>query len=115
MKNSLLLITALFISGMAYSQSPNYDDLKILYADANYEKLAKVAAGYTEKDKTKKDIAPYIWLSKGLYKISLSGTENLKTRIKMRSNIYRKELNMTSNTMKGQQLQSIKSLSINFN
>tara|TARA_B110000503_G_C7030420_1_gene363755 strand:- start:3 stop:737 length:735 start_codon:yes stop_codon:yes gene_type:complete len=78
MKNSLLLITALFISGLAYSQSPNYDDLKILYADANYEKLAKVAAGYTEKDKTKKEIPPYIWLSKGLYKISLSGTDNEK-------------------------------------
>ena len=78
MKNSLLLIAALFISALSYSQSPNYDDLKILYADANYEKLAKVAAGYTEKDKTKKDILPYIWLSKGLYKISLSGTDNEK-------------------------------------
>ncbi|HIP31285.1 MAG TPA: hypothetical protein EYG86_00840 [Crocinitomicaceae bacterium] len=78
MKNILTILSFLFIASLSYGQSPTYDDLKILYADANYEKLAKVASGYTEKDKTKKDILPYIWLSKGLYKISLSGTDNEK-------------------------------------
>lgn len=73
MKNILTLLSFMYLSTLAFGQRPNYDDLKILYADANYEKLAKVAASYTEKDKTKKDILPYIWLSKGLYKISLSG------------------------------------------
>lgn len=76
MKNVLTLLCLLFITQLSFSQSPKYDDLKILYADANYEKLAKVASGYTENDKTKKDVLPYIWLAKGLYKVSLSGTDN---------------------------------------
>lgn len=78
MKNLLTIISIIFIANLSYSQPPNYDDLKILYADANYEKLAKVASGYTESDKTSKDILPYIWLSKGLYKVSLSGTDDDK-------------------------------------
>jgi len=78
MKYLFTLSFIAFISMIAYSQPPKYDDLKILYADANYEKLAKVAANYTEKDKTKKHVLPYIWLSKGLYKVSLSGTSNEK-------------------------------------
>ena len=56
MKNVLTLLCLLFITQLSFSQSPKYDDLKILYADANYEKLAKVASGYTENDKTKKDV-----------------------------------------------------------
>ena len=76
MKNVLTLLCLLFVTQIAFSQAPRYDDLKILYADANYEKLAKVASGYTENDKTKKDVLPYIWLAKGLYKVSLSGTDN---------------------------------------
>lgn len=78
MKNILTLICLALVALTANAQAPNYDDLKILYADANYEKLAKVASGYTENDKTKKDVLPYIWLSKGLYKISLSGSDNDK-------------------------------------
>lgn len=76
MKNILTLLSFLYLSTLAFGQAPSYDDLKILYADANYEKLAKVAASYTEKDKSSKDVLPYIWLSKGLYKISLSGNSN---------------------------------------
>ncbi len=76
MKNVLTLLCLLFITQISFSQAPKYDDLKILYADANYEKLAKVASGYTENDKTKKHVLPYIWLAKGLYKVSLSGTDN---------------------------------------
>lgn len=60
------------------AQPPKYDDLKILYADANYEKLTKVAEGYTLKDDLKKDALPFLWLAKGLYKISLSGTDDEK-------------------------------------
>lgn len=68
----------MYLSTLAFGQAPNYDDLKILYADANYEKLAKVAIGYTEKDKTKKHVPPYIWLAKGLHKISMSGNPDPK-------------------------------------
>ncbi len=49
-----------------------YNDLKILYADGNYEKLVKEAEKYTASDKTKSDPIPYIWLARGLYKISTS-------------------------------------------
>ena len=78
MKHLLTIISLIFIANFSYSQPPKYDDLKILYADANYEKLSKVASGYTESDKTSKDVLPYIWLSKGLYKVSLSGTDDEK-------------------------------------
>jgi len=78
MKNFLASICFLFISFLSFAQPPQYDDLKVLFADGNYEKLAKVASGYTESDKTTKDILPYIWLAKGLYKISLSGTDDEK-------------------------------------
>lgn len=63
---------------VATAQAPDFDDLKILYADANYEKLIKVAENYTMKDELKKDPIPFIWLGKGLYKISLSGTDDEK-------------------------------------
>ena len=76
MKNILTILSALFLTFLSYGQSPGYDDLKILYADANYEKLVKVADKYTLDDKTKKDVLPYIWAAKGLYKISLSGTDD---------------------------------------
>ncbi|GAB5418148.1 MAG: hypothetical protein Crog4KO_32280 [Crocinitomicaceae bacterium] len=60
---------------MAVAQD-DYNDLRILYADGDYEKLTKKAEGYTTNDKTKYDPVPYIWLAKGLYKISLSGTDD---------------------------------------
>ncbi len=76
MKQFIAVFSFLMLSVMAYSQSPEYKDLRILYADANYEKLVQQAEKYTLKDKTKKDTPPYFWLAKGLYKISLSGTDD---------------------------------------
>jgi len=78
MKNILTIFSLLFLTNLALAQPPKYDDLKILYADANYEKLTKVAEKYVTNDKTKKHSLPYIWLSKALYKISLSGTTDEK-------------------------------------
>lgn len=78
MKTLLSLLFIAVLSNLSMAQAPEYDDLKVLYADANYEKLAKVAGNYTENDKTSKDILPYIWLGKGLYKISLAGTDDEK-------------------------------------
>lgn len=78
MKRLLSIISVLLVGNLAMAQAPDYDDLKILYADANYEKLVKVAEAYTLKDKSKKDVLPYIWAAKGLYKISLSGTTDEK-------------------------------------
>lgn len=81
---TLFTILGIVLTSNLWAQAPNFDDLKILYADANYEKLVKVADGYINSEKTKKEIPPYFWAAKGLYKISLSGTddENFKNAYK---------------------------------
>ncbi|MFT5860918.1 MAG: hypothetical protein ACI865_003034 [Flavobacteriaceae bacterium] len=76
MKQLIAVFSFVLVSMMAYSQSPEYKDLRILYADANYDKLVREAEKYTLKDKNKKDIPPYFWLAKGLYKLSISGTDD---------------------------------------
>lgn len=78
MKKTIALLLFIVTGLSLNAQAPNYDDLKILYADGNYEKLVKSAENYTLKDDLKKDPIPFIWLAKGLYKISLSGTDNEK-------------------------------------
>ena len=59
----------------ANAQPPTYDDLVILYADANYEKLLKKAEKYTLSDKTRKDAIPYLYLSKANFEISKGGEQ----------------------------------------
>lgn len=76
MKQILTIFSFFLFTALSFGQAPEYDDLKVLYADGNYPKLVKAAERYTLKDATKKHILPYIWLSKGLYKISLSGTDD---------------------------------------
>lgn len=73
MKIYFATIFGLFLSLSTFAQSPGFDDLKILYADANYEKLISAATKYTDKESTKKDPNVYMWLAKGYYKISVSG------------------------------------------
>lgn len=75
---TLFTILGLCLTINTLAQAPNFDDLKILYADANYEKLVKEADSYIQNEKTKKEIAPYFYAAKGLYKISLSGTDDEK-------------------------------------
>lgn len=70
----LVLFLTLLVANLVNAQPPNYDDLRILYADGNFEKLAKVADKYCNNDKTKGDPNAHLWLAKGLYKISLSGS-----------------------------------------
>lgn len=80
----LVLIPLLLVAGFVKAQPPIYNDLRILYADGNYEKLVRVASGYTDKEKTKTDALPYLWLGRGLYKIDISnsGDEQYKTAYK---------------------------------
>ena len=78
MKNTILLL--LFLGGFlinSSAQAPDYDDLKIYFADANYEKLLKKAEKYTLGDKTRKDAIPYLFLSKANFEISKGGDEEL--------------------------------------
>ena len=74
MKKLIAIFGLLIYTGSAaLAQSPEYNDLIILYADGNYEKLIREATKYNEKDATKKDALPFLWLSKGLYAISQVG------------------------------------------
>lgn len=72
MKNKILFLlfnfTVLFLNG----QPPKYDDLKILFADAQYEKLVKDAEKYVNKPDLSEDPIPNVYLSMGLYKISFT-------------------------------------------
>lgn len=94
MKN-ILNTLILFLSLSAAFGQREYDDLRILYADGNYEKLAKAADKYTNSDNTKKDVWPYIWLAKGLYKIHLSGSADPVFK-----NAYKEAINALNKAIK---------------
>lgn len=72
----ILLIGALLTSRLLFAQGPEYNDLRILYADGDYEKLVRASEKYTLSDKTKSDALPHMWLARGLYKVSMSGTDD---------------------------------------
>ncbi|MCR9173645.1 MAG: hypothetical protein NXI10_14175 [bacterium] len=74
MRHLFTFIGLILLTQTAVAQ--DYNDLKILFADEDYEKLVKKAEGYTTDDKTKYDPVPYFWAAKGLHKISLSGTDD---------------------------------------
>ncbi|HIP36462.1 MAG TPA: hypothetical protein EYG85_06375 [Crocinitomix sp.] len=78
MKNIFLLL--LFIGTLlnVNAQPPAYDDLVVLFADGNYEKLLKKAEKYTQSDKTKKHAIPYLFLAKGNYEIAREGGDLLE-------------------------------------
>ncbi|PKR81629.1 hypothetical protein CW751_03645 [Brumimicrobium salinarum] len=69
MRTLFLLCTTLFLSTSLLAQG-TYEDLLIIKADGDWEKLIKKAEKYTLKNSTKKDPVPYYYLSYGLYKIS---------------------------------------------
>ncbi len=68
MKKVFLFIAILFTSATMFAQ--DYEELLVMYADGDYDKLVKTAESYTIKDKTKNDPEPYYWLAKGLYAMS---------------------------------------------
>jgi hypothetical protein len=95
MKKIIFLLVLLFTGLNATAQAPGYDDLKILFADANYEKLVKVAENYSLKEDLKKDPLPSLWMAKGLYKISQSGTDDEKFK-----NAYKEAITALGKAMK---------------
>ena len=95
MKKLLVLSFALAFCHLSSAQAPDYDDLKILYADANYEKLVKQSENYTLKDNLKKDPIPHVYLAKGLYKLSKSGETDEKYK-----NAYKDAINALSKAIK---------------
>ncbi len=95
MKNVFSLFIVVFTTFLSSAQAPDYDDLKILYADGKYEKLISSAEKYTLKDNLKKDPYPFMWLSKGCYKMSISGTSDEKYKT-----AYKDALSAMSKVMK---------------
>lgn len=74
----LVLIGALLTTKLLVAQAPEYNDLRILFADGDYEKLVRASEKYTMNDKTKSDALPHMWMGRGLYKVSLSGSDDEK-------------------------------------
>lgn len=75
MKRLVLGIIFIASSLTSFAQK-SFDDLKILYADGNYEKLVREAEKYCNNDEYKKDPMPHLWMAKGLYKISVTGNDD---------------------------------------
>jgi len=91
----LVLVTLLLASGFAKAQSPAYDDLAILFADGNYDKLIRSAESYSQKDDAAKEALPFFWLGRGLYMMSLSGTDDEKYK-----NAYKEAINAIGKSIK---------------
>lgn len=75
MKKLITALAALFITLSVFSQG-SYDDLMIIRADADWEKLIKHSERYTLKGSSSKDAEPYYYLALGLYKISFQATRS---------------------------------------
>jgi hypothetical protein len=91
----LIAVVFLLAAGLAKAQAPNYDDLRILYADGNYDKLIRSAENYSTNEKTKKDALPHFWLGRGLYSVSLSGTDEEKYK-----NAFKESVNSIGKAIK---------------
>ena len=69
MKKIITAIAVLFMTLNVFSQN-TFEDLLIIKADADWEKLIKHSERYTNKSSSEKEPVPYYFLSYGLYKIS---------------------------------------------
>lgn len=69
MKKIFLILLCCAATTVSIAQE--YEDLKSLYIDGRYDKLAEKALKYTEKEKTMNDPLPYLYLAKGLFKITM--------------------------------------------
>lgn len=66
----IMILCGLFCFAFETLKAQEYPDLMNLWVDKKYEKLVDKAYRYTEKDKSKNDPLPYLYLAKGLFKIS---------------------------------------------
>ena len=66
----IVLATGLVCVAFIAKSQDDFEDLRILYMDEKYEKLIGKATGYVENDKTRKNPAPYLYLSKAYFEIS---------------------------------------------
>lgn len=78
MKNLFTIAVGLLFSISLLAQGNSYEDLLILKADGNWDKLIKKSEQYTLSKKTKKDAEPYYYFSYGLYKMSFEADRDEK-------------------------------------
>ena len=69
MRSYILLATSAFILS-AQAQKQPYEDLLVKYVDEKYEDCLAKALGYTEKEDTKKDPLPFLYVSMCYYEMS---------------------------------------------
>ncbi len=91
----LFLVAILCATQLVKAQRPEYNDLRILFADGNYEKLVKNAQAYTEKESSKNDALPYFWWGKGMFAISQTNTKN-----EVFKNAYKEAISYYGNCIK---------------
>ncbi|MFN3343000.1 MAG: tetratricopeptide repeat protein [Flavobacteriales bacterium] len=82
MKRLMILLAVFLYAGTNLLKAQEYEDLAALWVDQKYEKLADKAFKYTEKDKSKNDPLPYLYLAKALYRISLDEKLRAKEEFK---------------------------------
>ncbi len=70
MMRSLIIATTSILCLSASAQKQPYEDLLVKYVDEKYEDCLAKAQNYTEKDDTKKDPLPYLYMSMCLYEMS---------------------------------------------
>lgn len=71
MKHFFILLSIILIASSASAQKHVYDDLLVLYVDEEYTKCIAKAGRYTERDDTKRDPLPYLYLSMCHHEMSL--------------------------------------------
>lgn len=72
MKFIYLTILIFSVNGLIAQMSEKEDELRIMFAEEKYEKLAGKSLKYAEKKKYKKDPIPYLYASKACLEISKS-------------------------------------------
>lgn len=70
MRKALLLICALSYGLVTTAQKHVYEDLLVYFVDEKYEKCLFKSVGYSDKDDTKKDALPYLYMSMCYYEMS---------------------------------------------
>jgi len=69
LKHSFLTLFVVSSLGVV-AQRPDYEDLNILYAEGKYDKLIKKSEKYQDKDDSKYDPLPYLYMSMAFFEIS---------------------------------------------
>lgn len=70
MQRTLLVAAASLLVLASQAQKQPYEDLLVKYVDEKYEDCLAKAQNYTEKESTKKDPLPYLYMSMCLYEMS---------------------------------------------